>query len=352
MNFNSYQFLLFFPIVVLFFFLIPEKCKNLWLLIASWFFYACWNVRFLSLLIIVTAVSHVAGIVIEQTQKKKRAFVIGFICLCGMLIYFKYRFFVMNNLVSILKLVGIEAAFQPAHSLILPVGISFYTFQAAGYLIDVYRGEIKAERRFIDYALYIAFFSQLVAGPIERAEKMLGQLKQERKFEYERLREGILILLWGYFLKLVLADRIAIFVDAVYADYGITYPGFYMAAATVFFSIQIYCDFYGYSTIALGTAKILGIDLVENFNAPYLSTNVAEFWKNWHMSLTSWFRDYLYIPLGGDRRGKAQKYWNTMAVFLVSGLWHGASLAFVVWGGYQWTLSGYYGSYKAVPAKA
>lgn len=333
MNFNSYQFLLFFPIVNLFFFLTPKKCKNLWLLAASWFFYACWDVRFLLLLIIVTVVSYVTGIVMEQTRKKKRVLLIGLICLFGILIYFKYRFFVIHNLVRILKLVGIVTTVQPMHSLILPVGISFYTFQATGYLIDVYRDGIRAERRFVDYALYIAFFPQLVAGPIERAEKILEQLKKDRTFVYERFREGILILLWGYFLKLVLADRIAIFVDTVYADYGITYPGFYMVVATVLFSIQIYCDFYGYSTIAIGTAKMLGIDLVENFNAPYLSTNVAEFWRNWHISLTSWFRDYLYIPLGGGRWGKAQKYWNTMAVFLVSGLWHGASFAFVAWGG-------------------
>lgn len=220
----------------------------------------------------------------------------------------------------------------PTFDVILPVGISFYTFQALGYTMDIYRGEIYAEKNFLRYALFVSFFPQLVAGPIERSKNLLKQISVPHRFSYDNFIEGTLLMIWGFFLKIVLADRIAIYVDAVYADYN-KYPGMYIIVATVLFGIQIYCDFAGYSTIAMGTAKILDIDLMENFNAPYMATNVADFWRRWHISLTSWFKDYLYIPLGGSRKGTARKYINKMIVFLVSGLWHGASVSFIVWGG-------------------
>lgn len=216
--------------------------------------------------------------------------------------------------------------------MLLPVGISFYTFQALSYTMDVYRGDIYAERNFIRYALFVSFFPQLVAGPIERSKNLLRQLAEPKKFNYDEAREGLLLMLWGFFLKIVMADRIAIFVDTVYGDYN-TYGGWYIIVATLLFAAQVYCDFSGYSTIAMGTAKILGVNLMENFNAPYLATSVAAFWRNWHISLTSWFKDYLYIPLGGNRKGMARKQLNKMIVFLVSGLWHGAKLSFVLWGG-------------------
>lgn len=213
----------------------------------------------------------------------------------------------------------------------MPVGISFYTLQALGYLIDVYRGDMDAEKNFLKYALFVSFFPQLVAGPIERSKNLLVQLRQPHSFSYENLRKGALLILYGLFLKMVIADRAAVIVDTVYQNSGV-YPGFFIAVATIFFSIQIYCDFYGYSTIARGSALIMGIRLMDNFNAPYFSRSVKEFWRRWHISLSGWFRDYLYIPLGGNRRGKLKKEKNLLAVFAVSGLWHGASLAFVFWG--------------------
>jgi D-alanyl-lipoteichoic acid acyltransferase DltB (MBOAT superfamily) len=220
----------------------------------------------------------------------------------------------------------------PVFDIVLPVGISFYTFQALSYTIDVYRDEIYAEKNFFRYALFVSFFPQLVAGPIERSKNLLKQLAVPQKFNFDNMREGLLLMLWGYYLKIVMADRIALFVDTVYGDYK-TYSGMYLVVATMLFAVQIYCDFSGYSTIAMGAAKILGIQLMENFDAPYLSTSVADFWRRWHISLTSWFKDYLYIPLGGSRKGKLRKYINKMIVFLVSGLWHGAKFSYVAWGG-------------------
>ena len=221
---------------------------------------------------------------------------------------------------------------MPVFDIILPVGISFYTFQALSYTMDVYRDDIYAEKNFLRYALFVSFFPQLVAGPIERSKNLIKQLAVPKPFEFVRAREGFLLMIWGYFLKLVIADRVAIFVDAVYKDH-VTFGGWYIIIATMLFAVQIYCDFSGYSTIAMGAAKILGIELMETFNAPYLSTSVADFWRKWHISLTSWFKDYLYIPLGGSRKGQFRKYLNKLIVFLVSGLWHGANLSFVIWGG-------------------
>ena len=219
----------------------------------------------------------------------------------------------------------------PGIDVILPVGISFYIFQALGYLIDVYRGDIYAEKNFLQYALFVSFFPQLVAGPIERSKNLLKQLAETKTFNYENVRQGLLIMLWGYFLKMVIADRSAILVNAVYAKY-LEYKGFQLITANILFAIQIYCDFMGYSTIAKGAAKVLGFDLMENFHEPYFACSIKDFWRRWHISLSTWFRDYLYIPLGGSRCSTWKKYRNIMITFVVSGLWHGASLTFVFWG--------------------
>jgi len=342
--FNSLEFLIFFPIVTLVYFVIPRKAKHLWLLVCSYYFYMCWNAKYALLILTSTVVTYLSGLLMEKVTKgaeqsdaaevvrRKKWIVAGsFIINLGILFFFKYFNFAMNTLTALFGLFHIQLNL-PTLDVLLPVGISFYTFQALSYTMDVYRGDIYAEKSFIRYALFVSFFPQLVAGPIERSKNLLKQLAVPKRFSFDAFREGLLLMLWGFFLKIVLADRIAIFVDAVYADYK-TYGGFYILVATVLFAVQIYCDFSGYSTIAMGTAKILGVDLMENFNAPYLSTSVAQFWRNWHISLTSWFKDYLYIPLGGSRRGKVRKSLNKMIVFLVSGLWHGARFSYVVWGG-------------------
>ena len=334
MLFNSIDFLIFFPIVILIYFLIPKKIKYLWLLGASYYFYMCWNAKYALLILTSTVITYLSGLLIEKanTQKIKKLVVAGsFVANLGILFYFKYINFALNIVSGVLSKVNIQIDI-PAFDILLPVGISFYTFQALSYTMDVYRKEIYAEKNFFRYALFVSFFPQLVAGPIERSKNLLTQLSTPKPFEFVRAREGFLLMLWGYFLKVVLADRIAVFVDTVYGDYG-NYGGIYLVVASILFAIQIYCDFAGYSTVAVGAAKILGIQLMENFNAPYLSTSVADFWRKWHISLTSWFRDYLYIPLGGSRKGKIRKYINEMIVFLVSGLWHGAQFSFVAWGG-------------------
>lgn len=347
MLFNSIEFLLFFPIVTLVYFVIPRKFKQVWLLIASYYFYMSWNVEYALLIFTSTLITFITGLLIEAVktskqninQKQRIKKIIMFLSFgfnLGILFYFKYTNFALSMLGTIMLKFGIAIQI-PYFDIVLPVGISFYTFQALGYTMDVYRDDIYAEKNFIKYALFVSFFPQLVAGPIERSKNLLKQLAEPKKFSFENAREGLLLILWGLFLKIVLADRIAIFVDTVYEDY-VSFPGTYLILATIFFAIQIYCDFSGYSIIAKGAAKVMGIELMENFDAPYMSTSVAEFWRKWHISLTSWFKDYLYIPLGGSRKGKVRKYINKMIVFLVSGLWHGASWSFVAWGG----LNGFY----------
>lgn len=342
MVFNSIDFLIFFPVVVLVYYLLPDKVKNFWLLIASYYFYMCWNAKYALLILFSTIVTYASGLLIEKVkrqawneikkQKMKRIVVaLSFFLNLAILFYFKYINFALNIVAEAFAHIHIQVL-APEFDIILPVGISFYTFQALSYTMDVYRDDIYAEKNFFQYALFVSFFPQLVAGPIERSKNLLKQLAVPRKFNFEMAREGLLLMLWGFFLKIVLADRIALFVDTVYADY-VTYSGYYLVLATMLFAVQIYCDFAGYSTIAMGAAKVLGITLMENFEAPYLSTSVAEFWRKWHISLTSWFKDYLYIPLGGSRKGKIRKYINKLIVFLVSGLWHGARISFVVWGG-------------------
>lgn len=342
MLFNSIDFLIFFPIVVLVYFIIPKRIKHIWLLIASYYFYMCWNAKYALLIFASTAITYLSGLLIQKikcsdydiyrkTRLKKYVVAISFLINLGILFYFKYINFALSVIAKIFAMAHIQLNVS-SFDIILPVGISFYTFQALSYTMDVYRDDIYAEKNFFRYALFVSFFPQLVAGPIERSKNLLKQLAVPEKFSFENLREGFILMLYGFFLKIVLADRIATFVDTVYNDYQ-TYSGMYLIVATILFAVQIYCDFFGYSTIAMGSAKILGIQLMENFDAPYLSTSVSEFWRRWHISLTSWFKDYLYIPLGGSKKGKLRKYMNKMIVFLVSGLWHGAQVSFVAWGG-------------------
>ena len=342
MLFNSLHFLIFFPIVVSIYFIIPDKIKHLWLLGASYYFYMCWNAKYALLILFSTLVTYMSGIALEKVkqssrsaeqieQNKKLCVSVSFLLNLSVLFFFKYFDFAFENLQRIFEIIHIQLN-HPDFDVALPVGISFYTFQALSYTMDVYRGDIYAEKNFFRYALFVSFFPQLVAGPIERSKNLLKQLAIPSRPDFNRMRDGLLLMLWGFFLKIVLADRIAIFVDTVYGDIS-HFGGWYLIIATILFAVQIYCDFAGYSTIAMGAAEILGIQLMQNFDAPYLSKSVPEFWRRWHISLTSWFRDYLYIPLGGNRKGLLRKNCNILIVFLVSGLWHGANWSYVVWGG-------------------
>lgn len=336
MYFNSIYFLLFFAIVTLVYVVIPKKTKYIWLLLASYFFYMCWNAKYALLIALSTLVTYLCALFIEKAVKKSRAVLImagGLTVNLGILFFFKYFDFTISNVNRLLGILHIGAVRSP-FDFLLPVGISFYTFQAIGYMIDVYRGEIKAEKNPLKYALFVSFFPQLVAGPIERSKNLLGQIRRmdtEKIMSFEKASEGLSMMLWGLFMKMVIADRVAILVDSIFNQiYAIgTFEGIVGAAG---FALQIYCDFGGYSAIAIGAAKILGFDLMENFNTPYFAGGIAEFWRRWHISLSTWLKDYLYIPLGGSRCSKVKKYRNLMITFLVSGLWHGASWNFVIWG--------------------
>ena len=340
MLFNSFDFIVFFPVVVFLYYIIPQRIRNIWLLLASYYFYMSWNPKYIVLILFATFVTYLCGLGINcvgqkwesGTQKRWKLFclVVGICANLSMLFFFKYIDFAIgyfNRMLAAFNIKIIESSFDYA----LPVGISFFTFQALGYVIDVYRGNVYAEKNPVKYALFIAFFPQLVAGPIERSGNLLRQINEKHKFNYDRAKNGLLLMLWGFFLKLVIADRIAIVVDMIYGNPE-TYSGCYLIAATVLFAFQIYCDFSGYSTIAKGAALVMGFELMENFKAPYFSLSVVEFWRRWHISLSGWFRDYLYIPLGGNRKGKIRRYINLVVVFAVSGLWHGASMSFVIWG--------------------
>ena len=340
MLFNSIQFLVFFPIVVLVYFLIPKKWQWIWLLITSYYFYMGWNPKYAGLLLFSTFVTYGSGILIAWTNHneklrhkdrvKKLWVALSFILNLSILFLFKYFDFALDMINQLLGRVNISMV-EVKFDVILPVGISFFTFQALSYTADIYRGEIDVEKNFGKYALFVSFFPQLVAGPIERSGNLLKQINEEHSFNYERAREGVLIMCWGLFLKIVIADRVAILVNQVYNGYQ-SYSGFAILMAVLFFSIQIYCDFAGYSTIAIGAARIMGFSLMENFNKPYVATSIKEFWRRWHISLSTWFKDYLYVPLGGNRKGKIRTDINIMLVFVVSGLWHGASMNFIVWG--------------------
>ena len=330
MLFNSFEYLIFLPIVVIFYNLFRGKFKNIFLLLASLTFYSFWNVKYTFLMVLSIVITYMTGIYIENNRdskaKMKLAVFLCFFINLGILFIFKYFNFFMD-LAG--KISG--GNFNIALDLLLPVGISFYTFQALGYTIDVYRKDLEAERSLVDYALFVSFFPQLVAGPIERSRNLLPQIKNPKKFSYENLVRGLQLFTYGMFLKLVLADRAAIFVNYTFANYK-TYSRGFLIIGAFLFTLQIYCDFYSYSIMAKGSAKILGIDLMDNFKEPLLSKSITEFWRRWHISLSTWFKDYLYIPLGGNRKGSFRKCLNLLIVFLVSGLWHGAELSFVLWG--------------------
>lgn len=341
MNFNSIDFLVFFPVVCLCYYAIPRKIRYLFLLICSYFFYMCWNPRYAVLLFTSTVITWLSGLLLAGAEKiqeegkreriRKLLVALSFISNLAILFFFKYFNFATAILTRIFATVGVSIH-MPVLDVILPVGISFYTFQALSYTMDVYRGEIYAEKNFLKYALFVSFFPQLVAGPIERSKNLLKQINKEHAFDVEKVRSGLLLMLWGFFQKVVVSEYLAIVVDNVYNNYT-ERTGYQLLIASICFAFQIYCDFGGYSNIAIGAARVMGFELMENFNVPYLSQSVAEFWRRWHISLSTWFRDYLYIPLGGNRKGNVRKQINLMIVFLVSGLWHGASMHYVIWGG-------------------
>ena len=333
MLFNSLEFLIFFPVVTLVYFLIPHRVRYLWLLGASYYFYMCWNPEYALLMATSTLITYLSGIFISKgkTELSRKITVgVSFTLNLAILFYFKYFYFTVDNINMVRQVFNLPAL-VPKFDVILPVGISFYTFQALSYTVDIYRKELEPEKNFFKYALFVSFFPQLVAGPIERSKNLVSQISERHYFNYDRVRHGLLVMLWGFFQKLVIADRAAILVNTVYNG-AENYGGIMLVIATVCFALQIYCDFASYSLIAKGAAEVMGFKLMDNFAQPYLSESIAEFWRRWHISLSSWFKDYLYIPLGGNRKGTFRKYFNLMVVFLVSGLWHGASWNFVVWG--------------------
>ena len=333
MLFNSIQFVIFFPLVVGFYFLTPFRYRWILLLAASYYFYACWRVDYLVLIIASTMVDYWAGIKMGEraSRKERRPFLLlSLFCNLGLLFSFKYFNFFNDSIRAVFDHFNIFYG-VPAFNVLLPVGISFYTFQTLSDSIEVYRGNQKPEKHLGYFALFVSFFPQLVAGPIERSQNLLPQFFVKHKFDYNRSVSGLQQIGWGFFKKIVIADRLAIFVDQVYNNPEL-YSGWTILFATYMFAFQIYCDFSGYSDIAIGTARVMGYDLMENFRRPYFSRSINEFWKRWHISLSTWFRDYLYIPLGGNRVVKWRWYYNLFIVFLVSGLWHGANWTFVVWG--------------------
>ncbi len=337
MLFNSIEFLIFFPLVTLVYFVLPRRVRWVWLLGASYYFYMSWNPRYAVLIALSTVITYASGLLIARAHArgnvrgKKLWVAASFVSNLAILFFFKYYGFFAANVNSLFGVAGLHLR-APALDVLLPVGISFYTFQALGYTVDVYRGDVAPCRNLFRYALFVSYFPQLVAGPIERSPNLLHQLEQPHDFDGENVRDGLLLMLFGLFQKVVVADRLATVVQVVFEDYA-ALPGIAVPLGLFLFAFQIYCDFGGYSNIAIGAAKVIGIDLMQNFRQPYLSRSCGEFWRRWHISLSSWFRDYLYIPLGGSRCSKLRKHCNLMATFLVSGLWHGASWSFVVWGG-------------------
>ena len=336
MLFNSISFAIFLPIVFFLYWFMTNKnlkLQNLLLLVASYYFYACWDWRFMFLLMFSTFLDYYTGLKIEESKNQNlRKFWLWLSVgiNLGFLGFFKYYNFFAENFAEMLQNFGLQV--NPwTLKVILPVGISFYTFHGLSYVLDIYFKRIKAERNFVDYAVFVSFFPLLVAGPIERATHLLPQIKVKREFSYEKAVDGMRQILWGLFKKMVIADNCAVFANQIFAN-SATASGSELVLGALFFTFQIYGDFSGYSDIALGTARLFGIDLLRNFAFPYFSRDIAEFWRRWHISLSSWFRDYLYIPLGGSKGGNWMRIRNTFAIFLVSGFWHGANWTFIIWG--------------------
>lgn len=336
MLFNSISFTFFLPIVFCLYWFVAGKnlkLQNILLLLASYFFYACWDYRFLGLLIFSTFLDYFTGLKMGEAsnlRKKQIWFWFSIIINLGFLCFFKYYNFFAESFKDSLSALGINIDIWSL-KIILPVGISFYTFHGLSYVIDIYKNRIKPEKNFIEYSVFVSFFPLLVAGPIERATHLLPQIKKERIFNYLTATDGLRQILWGLFKKIVIADNCAEYANQVFNN-SMDYSGLTLLLGAFFFTIQIYCDFSGYSDIAIGVAKLFGIDLLRNFSYPYFSRNIAEFWRRWHISLSTWFRDYLYIPLGGSQVSGWKKIRNIFIIFIVSGFWHGANWTFIVWG--------------------
>ncbi|MBL4679019.1 MAG: MBOAT family protein [Mucilaginibacter sp.] len=333
MIFNSFEFLFFFPIVTTLYFILPFKFRWILLLTASCIFYMFFVPVYILILLVTILIDYFAAIYIAKStgRKKKIYLAASIISTCLVLFVFKYFNFFNDNFALIAKAAHWN---YPIHALkiLLPIGLSFHTFQSLSYVVEVYRGNQKPETHFGIYSLYVMFYPQLVAGPIERPQNILYQFYEKHKFDYDNVVYGLKLMLWGYFKKIVIADRLSIYVNSVYNNQS-HHNGTTLFIATIFFAIQIYCDFSGYSEIAIGSARVMGFKLMTNFNRPYFAKSVSEFWKRWHISLSTWFRDYVYIPLGGNRVIKPLVYFNLFITFLLSGLWHGANWTYVIWGG-------------------
>lgn len=341
MSFISVEFIVFFVIFVPLYFLLPSRWRVLHLLIISYIFYSFSRIEYVLLIAFSTLVDYFVGRQLGKTPtnntlRRRLLLAMSIGINLGVLFIFKYFNFFSDSIVTVSQAFGFSTE-SVTHNLVLPVGISFYTFQSMAYTIDVYRRNIEVEENPVIFATYIAFFPQLVAGPIERAQNMLPQFYQYFVFDYDRVVSGLRLVLWGVFKKVVIADRLAVYVNGIYNNVD-NFTGLPLIVATLFFTFQIYCDFSGYSDIAIGVARIMGFDLMENFRQPYFATSVRDFWRRWHISLSTWFRDYLYIPLGGNKVSFRRNLLNLMIVFMVSGLWHGANWTFFIWG----TLHGFY----------
>jgi len=336
MLFNSLHFAIFLPVVFIFYWFFTNKnlkLQNALLLISSYFFYACWDWRFMFLLLFSTLLDYITGLKMQdsKTQNQKRFwFWLSIIINLGFLGVFKYYNFFAASFAQSVSHLGWEIS-PLMLNVVLPVGISFYTFHGLSYVIDIYKNRIKAERNFVDYAVFVSFFPLLVAGPIERATHLLPQIKKQRTFDYSKAADGLRQILWGLFKKIVIADNCAVFANQIFNN-SEDMSGSTLVLGALFFTFQIYGDFSGYSDIALGTARLFGVELLRNFAFPYFSRDIAEFWRRWHISLSSWFKDYLYIPLGGSSGGNWMRIRNTFIIFVVSGFWHGANWTFIVWG--------------------
>lgn len=336
MAFNSFSFWLVFPFIFGIYWLIPAKWnqwRKVFLVVASYLLYMNWKPAFALVLLAVTLVTYRGGYLLEKqkvTKKQKR--IVWLFALLGLLplLVFKYYNFLNDSIRECLTAVGLQFSL-PGLNWAIPVGISFFTFQAVGYMLDVYHGRVKAEKNLLDYLLFVSFFPQVMSGPISKADELLPQIKMPHKFDYAQGRQGLKQLLWGMFIKLVIADRLGLIVNIIFGNY-IHYNGAVCFMGSVFYTLQIYCDFAGYSLMAVGIARTLGFNLVDNFRRPYFATSITDFWKRWHISLTRWLTQQVYIPLGGSRCGKARTYWNIFVTFLVSGIWHGANWTFIVWG--------------------
>jgi len=335
MIYNSFLFLVCFPLIFLLYYLIPvkyQKGRNIFLLIVSYILYINWKPVYALILLGITGITFLSALQIERDRRHaKQAMIIGVVLGVLPLLFYKYFNFINEQVYALLSLVGLRYELQGLNWAV-PVGISFFTFQAIGYVWDVYYKRISAERDFLTYALFISFFPSILSGPINKASLVLPQLRDLRPyFDYAKAVEGLQMILWGMFMKVVVADRMGLYVDTVLPNY-MNYTGVTCFAASIFYTIQIYGDFAGYSLMAIGVGKTLGFELTENFRRPYFAVSVTDFWRRWHISLSTWLKDYVYIPLGGSRCSKMRNYWNIFVTFLVSGIWHGANWTFIVWG--------------------